>query len=561
MLGYIFYGIKTIIYRIALLLSRFRKPPDYVVFILDGEYPDFKQPPANLFIRLLQPEVDSLLDFSDHFQRIALEPRIKGVVFLLRPLQMSLPQIETLRGQVKILKEQGKRIIFWSFTFDTKMYFLASVADEILLLPSGQIEPLGLKSTYPFLAESLKQIGIQADFIPIAPYKTAGDIFARSSMSEEMREMVSWLLDGLFGEFVKAVQQGREVENEPALDMIDRTPCTDEEALDLGIIDGIYTEEELPKFLGTGDEPANLEPWEQCKRRIPRLPPTKPAKSIAIIPIEGLIVDGRTARPPIKPPIDIPLLSESRAGDLSIVQSARKALTNPRIAGVVVYVNSSGGSATASKKIHAALSALNQEKPVVISMGSIAGSGGYYVSASGCEIYAQPSTVTGSIGVVLGKIVFKDLLDRLAVGRETLIRGEGMSVWDLEEPFTDPDREKLLRQIERIYKVFIEVVSEAREISEQEILKVADGKVWTGRQAGEINLVDELGGLESAIQRARELAKLPPGAPVHVLQPDKHWIPPSNQASSSILHILENWHILSRQKILLISPFWFRSLD
>jgi protease-4 len=274
-----------------------------------------------------------------------------------------------------------------------------------------------------------------------------------------------------------------------------------------------------------------------------------------------MIVDGRSTRPPIKPPFEIPILSDSRAGDLDIIQSARKALIDPRIAAAVVYVNSPGGSATASKKIHASLSALSTAKPVVVCMASTAASGGYYVSSLGKQIFAQPSTITGSIGVVLGKIVLKDLLDRLSIGRETIIRGEGVSIYDSERPFSEREREKLLHQIERIYDAFLEVIVEAREIPKEELIEKADGKVWTGQQALENDLIDHLGSLEDAIAHAGELVDLPSRPRVQVMLPEKEWIPPVNPVQALVAHILDNFRHIQNQRILLISPFWHGNGD
>jgi protease-4 len=329
----------------------------------------------------------------------------------------------------------------------------------------------------------------------------------------------------------------------------------DNKALELSVVDGLLGEEDLPIHLGSAAKPARLATWEAATRtlRLPR--PFRAGKYIAVIPIEGTIMDGNSGRPPIKPPIDIPILTDPRAGDLTVVQAARRALRDKRAAGVVLYVNSGGGSATSSEAMRAALKKIDETKPLVVSMGPVAASGGYWVSTPARHIFAQPSTVTGSIGVILGKIVTHDLLDRLFIGRTTVQRGEHTDIYDSESRFSKADRAMLWDSITRIYDLFLERVMESRGMTREQADELGGGRVWTGRQALENGLVDEIGGLEAAISKARELAGVSIKAPARLITGGKDQLVPSVQPAAMLEYALEGARFMQGARPLCISPF------
>jgi protease-4 len=381
--------IRYPIWIIQNLVRRFRKPPDYVTFTLSGEYSEYPQPRGNLIMRRIRPQKVSLMELGEQFRLVAGDPRVKGVVLHLRPLEMAPAAIESLRDLVKELRESGKRVVAWATFYVPSNYLVACAADEILMQPSGEISALGMGRTYPYLARALKKIGMEGDFLPITPYKSAGDMFSRKNMSKEVRKMSNWLMDSAYEERLQVIAEGRGIEVDTARNLVDKTPMPDDKALELGIVDGLLSEEELPKHLGTDAKPARLATWEISRNalRLPR--PERPGGYIAVIPIEGTIIDGNSGRPPVKPPIDIPIVTDPRAGDLTVVQAARRALRDKRAAGVVLYVNSGGGSASSSEAMRAALQKINETKPLVVSMGPVAASGGYWVSTPGRHIFAR----------------------------------------------------------------------------------------------------------------------------------------------------------------------------
>ena len=278
---------------------------------------------------------------------------------------------------------------------------------------------------------------------------------------------------------------------------------------------------------------------------------------MAVLRIEGTIVDGRSGGLPVKPPIEVPLLGDDRAGDLTVVQAARLVAADKRAAAVVLYVNSRGGSATASEAMRQALNAIAARKPLVVAMGPVAASGGYWVSTPGSWIVARPGTLTGSIGVLTGKVVTGGMWSKLMFNRETVAFGEHAAIESDAKPYTDEERQIVRGQIDRIYKVFLDIVAKARNTTPEEVHPIAAGRVWTGRQAFERKLVDELGGLDAAVRKARSLAGLAETAPFREARPPKRTIPPQTAAGAAgyIGYLLEGVALLSRTPALAVMEY------
>jgi protease-4 len=551
-LGYALYLVRYVLWIVGNLGRRLRKPPDYVVFILEDSYPELPAPRAGyLRRRLFHGDRLSLQELGEQFRALQQDPRIKGVVLHLRNLQMPAAQIQTLREFIANLRGSGKRVVAWSTGFDNARYYVATAADEVLLQTGGEASPLGLRSTAVFLGDALERVGLKADFIQISPYKSAADPLMRSSMSEEAREMANWLADAYYDDFIEAIASGRNIGIGAAKALVDGAPYTDLRALDAGVVDRLISEEELPTYLRDGDKPARLATWEAARPRLLRPPPIVRGLYVALIRIEGVIIDGRSQRPPFKSPLPLPLVFEPRAGDLSVVQQARAALADRRAAAVVLYVNSGGGSSSASEAMAAALQRLAAKKPLVAVMGPIAASGGYYVCTPAQWISAQPGTLTGSIGVLSGKLVSAGLLDKLLFRRESIGRGLHSDFDGTERPFNEEERKIVWDNIQRVYDIFLDRVTAARFMPRDVADGVSGGRVWTGSQALEKGLVDELGGLENGLAKARQLAGLHPRAPVHEVRADRSQVqPPLPNPSSMVSYAIEGLNMLGGGKAL-----------
>ena len=542
------YPFRYIWWLISSLRSRLGRPPDYVTFLLEEELPALPDPPVPLWQRFFARRRLSLRELGDRFEAIGRDPRIKGVVLHLRPVPMSMAAAQDLRELVAGLRASGKRVVAWAPFYTTGTYYLACACDEICLLPSGVVMPLGFATTGMFLAQGLARAGIQADFVQVSPYKSAADVITKSKMSDQLREQLRWLLESQNDELIAAIGEGRRMSPKAAQQLIDASPYNDDQAAAKGVVDTVISEEQLPSHLGSATK-ALLGDWDQARRKMALPAPTfRRGRYVAIMRIEGTIMDGRSGRPPVKPPIEVPLVGDPRAGDLTVVQVARAVAADKRAAAAVLYVNSRGGSSTASEAMRQALEVVAKSKPLVVVMGPIAGSGGYWVSTPGRWLVARPSTLTGSIGVLSGKLVTSGLWSKLLVTRETIALGKHSTLESDEKPFSAEERQIIQSQIDRVYGIFLDLVAGARHLQRGEVEPVAAGKVWTGRQALERKLVDELGGLEAGVRKARSLAGLSDRAPAREVHPPKRFAAPRPLPTAAALagYLAEGVTLLNR---------------
>jgi protease-4 len=461
---------------------------------------------------------------------------------------MSMATLQDLRDLISRLRAKGKKVIAWAPFYTNETYYLACACDEILLMPAGSIQPLGFASTGMFLADALARFGIEADFIQVSPYKSAADVLTKSKMSDELREQVTWLLDSQHEELAGAIARSRGVSESEAKALIDASPYSDDVALAKHLVDDVVSEEDLPNHLAK-DSRVQVAAWTQAQRTLRTPAPTMGrGRYVAILRIEGTIIDGRSGRLPMKPPIDIPIIGDSRAGDLSIVQLARQVAADKRAAAAVLYVNSRGGSATASEAMRQALDQINSRKPLVVVMGPVAASGGYWVATPARWIVARPGTLTGSIGVLSGKLVTGGLWERLHAHRETIAFGKHAAMSTDQKTYSKEERQIVKAEIERIYSLFLDVVARARGMTPEEVHPIAAGRVWTGSQALERKLIDELGGVDSGVRNARALAGLGESAPVREVRGPRHFIPPrgSEGTAGYIGWLLQGVALLNR---------------
>ena len=536
------------------------KPPDFVIFVLEESPPALPDPPVPLWQRFTNRRRTSIKELGERFEAIARDPRIKGVILHLRPAGMPMATLEDLRELVAKLRQAHKRVLAWAPFYTTGTYYLACACDEILLMPTGSVQPLGFANTGTFLKDGLARIGVSADFVQITPYKSAADPLTRSEMSPELREQLTWLLDSEYRELVSAVAENRLLNEEGAKYLIDNSPYGDDVAVEKHVVDHVLAEEQLPEHLARGsDARVAIGTWERAQAKMPQPPPRLGrGKYVAVLRIEGMIVDGRSGRLPVKPPVDVPLVAEDRAGDLSVVQLARQVAADKRAAAAVLYVNSRGGSSTASEAMRHALNLVASRKPLVVVMGPVAGSGGYLVATPGAWIVARPGTLTGSIGVLGGKIVTGGLWAKLVFNRETIAFGEHATMNSDERRYSDEERRLVRDEIERIYRAFLAAVASSRRMTPEQVDPIAGGRVWTGRQALERKLVDEMGGLEAGIRKARSLAGLTEEAAVREVRGPKRLIPPIAEPATAggwFGYMLEGLALLGRAPALTVMEY------
>jgi protease IV len=503
------WSLRLAVWRAREALRRLRRPPERVGFLLEAPPPDLDPPRPPVWQRFLGRPPLSMQGLARQLRAVAAEPRVRVVVLHLRPMELPAAQVEGLRELIAEVRAVGTRVVCWAPGYTASTYCAACAADEVLMQAGGLLAPLGLVREHVFLADALDRLGVKVDLLQVSPYKTAGDPLTRRGLTPEAREMSEWLADAALAGRVAAVAAGRGLDEAAARALVDRTPLTDDQAVAAGAIDAAIGEEDLAGRLG-----GEVRSWGAARRRLPRPRPERPGRVVALLRIEGMIVDGRSRRAPFRPPLAPPLLFQDQCGDLTVVEQARALAGDRRVGAVVAWIDSPGGSASASESMAAALGVLARRKPLVAVMGSVAASGGYYVSTPAARVFARAGTVTGSIGVLAGKLVAGGLLDRLLVRRELVQRGEHSAMWTADAPFTGAERTKMEEFIGRSYGLFLERVAAGRRRPVAEIEPVAGGRVWTGSQALGHGLVDELGGLAAGVAAARRLAGLREDAPL-----------------------------------------------
>ncbi|HJQ28417.1 MAG TPA: signal peptide peptidase SppA, partial [Rubrobacter sp.] len=468
-----------------------------------------------------------------------------GVVLRIKNLDAGWAALEELRREILAFRERGGRVVaYLAEPVDTRSYYLACAADEILATPLATLNVTGIRARVDFLKDALQKLGLEAEVVAVSPYKSAGERFVRNDFSRESREQVERLLDRRYEEVVATISRGRDLSHEEVRARIDRAPYGAREALDEGLLDDVCYEDELPERLGVEGARARLGEWGRARRSMLVPYRRRQTKRVALVRLSGAIVRGRSR----KLPVPLPFVGGEQAGSESVVAALRVAEKSRRIAAVLLHVDSPGGDALASDLIWREIARLRAKKPVVVLMGNAAASGGYYVSAPASHVVARRGTVTGSIGVLTIRPVARGLYEKFGINPVAVDRGA--RAW-LLDPTRRPDSEELRVievQIQRIYDEFKERVSRGRGMEVQELESIAGGRVWTGTEALDLGLVDETGGFREALRKARELGGIERDVPevLTKVNPPRGGRPsPGEPAEAAWEAIGETWQALS----------------
>ena len=485
-----------------------RRPPDYVWIEVSGTLPEFESRVGFLQRRLRPaPTGMSLETIRERLRRISADGRLRGVVLRVRNLGAGWAALEELRRELAAFKERGGRVVAYLMEADSRSYYLACAADEILATPLTTIDVIGLRAQVNFLRDALNRVGLEAEVVAVSPYKSAGEPFVRPDFSEESREQAERILDRRYEELIGAIARARKITAEEARASVDRAPYDPPEALTLGLLDGVCYEDELPGQLGA--EGGRLVEWGMAHKSL-RVPYRRSLRRrIGVVSLSGAIVRGKNR----KIPVPLPIVGGEQAGSESVVAALRLAESNRRVAAILFHVESPGGDSLASDLIWREVERIRAKKPVVVLMGNVAASGGYYVSAAANHVVARRNTITGSIGVLSIRPIAENLYEKLGVNPVALERGARAGLLDLSRRPTPDELGILEGQIAFIYDEFKDRVSRGRSMEASDLEGVAAGRVWTGAEARELGLVDEIGGFREALDKARELGKIERDAP------------------------------------------------
>ncbi len=431
------------------------------------------------------------------------DPSVPALAVKIDDLPLGGGRIEELRDLLLSVKVR-KPVLAYLVGGGMREYYLATAASTIAAPPFAAFLPNGLSTTAPFLREGLGKLGIAFDVVAIGRYKNAGDPLVRQDMAEAQREATDAILDEVYARLVSTIARARSLDERRVRELVDRGLFTTEEARAAGLVDSVAWPDEIDAALSkaAGRRVRLSERWAPPHHRAAQRWGGRPA--IALVRIEGAITTGQSGRGP---------LAMGVAGSETITKLLEQAAKDPEVKAVVLRVESGGGSALASDLIsRQVLQVRRAGKPVIASMGDVAASGGYLVSACADAIVAEPSTLTGSIGVLLVKPDFSGLLQKIGVNAVTVKRGEHADLTTVTRRWTAEERALVEREVLKAYQEFVARVAGCRHMTKEAVERVAGGRIWTGAQAKERGLVDGLGSLEDALRLAKEKAGLPPDA-------------------------------------------------
>jgi len=433
------------------------------------------------------------------------EKNLKAVLLELRASPAdSLAHIQELQDALFYLRSKGKKVMCHLEDGSGAALYLCAAADKILLNPAGSVRYSGLKSQSFYIKGLLDKLGVKADFVRIGKHKSAPEMFVRTEGSPTTLDDRSNMLQQVEMEMSASLASGRHISVETLRKSVEKGPFTAAEAKRAELVDGFAFDDMLGKKLDElAGESLVLEEGVFGPSRSDHF---GPEGRVAIVYVDGDMVDGRSQT--------FPFVGIHTAGSYTIAESLKQVREDPSVGAVVLRIETGGGSAMAADVIWREVQLTAEKKPVVVSMGAAAASGGYYIASPGSYIYANPLTITGSIGIFFGKIDVAGLLGKIGVNVETLKTTPHADAEGVFRPFSPSEHEILKDKIEQFYGLFLRRVSDGRKLTKAEVDAVGRGRVWTGRQAKEHKLVDDLGGLRQALAKARVLGELRDDSPI-----------------------------------------------
>ena len=512
-------GLAVVVSMAAVVLtfvavSRGPSVPSSATLVLrpGGDLPEVE--PDDVVGQVFGRDVSTVRGFVEALRRASRDDRVRAV--LLMPSTLNVPywgKVQEMRDAIVAFRKSGKHVTaFLEFGGDRE-YYLASAADRVFLMPTSSLDLTGVASYEMFLRGTLDKIGAYPDFVHIGDYKTAPNQLTQKGFTPAHREMAQSLNRDMYDQLVAGIADARKKSEDEVRDLLDKGPFVAKEALDAGLVDDLAYEDELDDRvpeLGDGKTTRRMEGGDYQRTR-PQSVGLRTRSRIAVLYVVGTIVSGRSGFDGV---------NGSVVGSETIIDQIRKIRDDASIKAIVLRIDSPGGSSVASDVIWRELKITrdeNPKRPIVTSMSDLAASGGYYIAMPTEAIVAQPGTLTGSIGIFGGKMVIGGTLDKVGVTTEAVVSGANAGIYSPFAPFTPAQREKVASFMDDFYKNFLTKVAESRKSTPEAIHAVAQGRVWTGRQALGHGLVDALGGLDAAVALAKEKAKIPANEEVQLV--------------------------------------------
>ncbi|MFI6743597.1 signal peptide peptidase SppA [Nonomuraea sp. NPDC050451] len=470
-------------------------------------------PPADPLAAVLSMRKTRLSDVLSGLKRARQDSRVKALVVKIGGNPLGLAMVQELRQAVIQFRASGKLAVAFAETFGefgggTVPYYLATAFERVYLQPSGDVGLTGVALEQRFVKGALTKLGVGYEAGQRHEYKTAVNTFTQDHMTEPHRESMGRIVESVTESLSAGIADGRRLDPGKVRELIDRGPFTASEALEAGLVDGLAYRDEVYDEVkqAAGDDSHLLYVSRYARGAAVKKLPHPTADGIALIHGTGMIRTGRSGRSPLG--------GGGAMGSDTISAAFRAARRDEHVKAVVFRVDSPGGSYVASDTVWREVTLTRKVKPVIVSMGDLAASGGYFVAMAADVIVAQPGTLTGSIGVYGGKPVVAEMLEKIGINSEMVASGANAGMFSTSRGFSPEQWERVNAWLDRIYDDFVGKVAASRDLTRERAHELARGRVWTGADAHASGLVDELGGLEDALVLARKRAGLPDDAPV-----------------------------------------------
>ncbi len=492
-----------------------------------------------------------LADVLDGLRRARNDQRVKALIAKVDGRPIGLAMVQELRHAIEEFRDAGKLTVAWAesfgeFSAGNVPYYLATAFETIYLQPSGDLGLTGMAVERRFFREAMDRLGVEFQVAKRHEYKSAAEQLTETGFTGPAREASERIAESVTGQLASAIAERRRIPAEQVRELIDRGPFLSAQALEAGLVDQLGYRDEVyssvRKQVGQDAIAQYVSRYQHAKvlaeraRKLPARLPAPRERSVALIYATGPIRRGRSGRGP---------LSGGAMGSDTIAGALRSAIADDQVRAIVLRVNSPGGSYVASDTIwREVVRARTEGKPVVVSMGDVAASGGYFISMAADAIVAQPGTITGSIGVLSGKPVVSQLLSRIGVTTDSITEGAHSAMFSTNRPFSEEEWALVNNWLDHIYADFTGKVAAARGLAAERVHELARGRVWTGADARERGLVDEVGGLDRAAAIARSRAGLPMSAPLRGfprVKPMDRLRAPSSSDSQSGAGLAESW--------------------
>lgn len=544
-IGRIFLGLVGLILllqivgMVVMFYTRRIRPNTVLTIRIEGEIPE--QAPSSALRELLAGPPTTVTDIVEALDRARTDPRINGIEVRVSESTMNMGKIQEIREKIREFSRAGKFSVAHLEFATNRPYFLASACQTVILLPKSLLYVRGLMASTTFFRGTLDKLGINPDLYHIGDYKNAMNVYTEKKYTPAHREADQALLEDWYHEFLRGVAEARGLKPQEVENAIRRGPFTSQEALAAKLVDRVGYADEARDFVqqkNRGSE--NRLSLREYLRRTER----KGRSKLAVIYATGTILPGRSGSDPF---------GEEVMGSETIAEQFRRAREDDSVKAVILRVDSPGGAPFSSEVIRREVVTTKRLKPVVVSMSDVAASGGYWISMSANKIVAEPGTITGSIGVYLGKFNIRGLYDKLGLSKDFVATTENATLdWPFQN-YTPTQRESVQRFMRDIYQNFLQGAAEGRHMDVQAVDKIGQGRVWTGERAKQLGLVDELGGLHTAIAAAKQLAKIPESEKVGLV-----YLPPPRSLVDKILDLMGDAEALDRT----LSPReWLRNVE